>query len=213
MIEELGALPDPDGAAGSLLDSIDLIVPHQANKTMVTAAGGAGGPRAPTGSTSTSSTVGNASVGQHPAGHPRRGPRRRHHRARADLRARLRRRRRGRLRRDAARSRRRRHPSAVRARPGSSAGCVNAACTVTNLRRREGRVRLIRDYSTAAAGDRLSVVASAGPPAARSPSRLAGTTSPADAGVAAPPNRRMALTKRRDAPMPQGKAAPHGWMR
>jgi 3-oxoacyl-[acyl-carrier-protein] synthase-3 len=36
MIEEIGALPAPEGAAGSLLDSIDLIVPHQANKTMVT---------------------------------------------------------------------------------------------------------------------------------------------------------------------------------
>ena len=36
MIEELGALPDPDGKAGSLLESIDLVVPHQANKTMVT---------------------------------------------------------------------------------------------------------------------------------------------------------------------------------
>ena len=35
MIGELKALPDPDGTAGSLLDSIDLIVPHQANKTMV----------------------------------------------------------------------------------------------------------------------------------------------------------------------------------
>ncbi len=35
MIEELGALPDPDEKAESLLDSIDLIVPHQANKTMV----------------------------------------------------------------------------------------------------------------------------------------------------------------------------------
>jgi 3-oxoacyl-[acyl-carrier-protein] synthase-3 len=35
MIEELGALPDPAGGAGSLLDSIDLVVPHQANKTMV----------------------------------------------------------------------------------------------------------------------------------------------------------------------------------
>ena len=35
MISELEALPDPDGVAGSLLDSIDLIVPHQANKTMV----------------------------------------------------------------------------------------------------------------------------------------------------------------------------------
>lgn len=36
MIEELKALPDPDEIADSLLDSIDLIVPHQANKTMVT---------------------------------------------------------------------------------------------------------------------------------------------------------------------------------
>jgi len=35
MIGELTALPDPDGRAGSLLDSIDLVVPHQANKTMV----------------------------------------------------------------------------------------------------------------------------------------------------------------------------------
>ena len=34
MIDELGQLPDPDGAA-SLLESIELIVPHQANKTMV----------------------------------------------------------------------------------------------------------------------------------------------------------------------------------
>jgi 3-oxoacyl-[acyl-carrier-protein] synthase-3 len=36
MIDELNALPDPDGAAPTLLDSIDLVVPHQANKTMVT---------------------------------------------------------------------------------------------------------------------------------------------------------------------------------
>jgi 3-oxoacyl-[acyl-carrier-protein] synthase III len=35
MIDELIALPDPDGVAASLLESIDLIVPHQANKTMV----------------------------------------------------------------------------------------------------------------------------------------------------------------------------------
>jgi 3-oxoacyl-[acyl-carrier-protein] synthase-3 len=34
MIRELGALPQPDGT-GSLLDAIDLVVPHQANKTMV----------------------------------------------------------------------------------------------------------------------------------------------------------------------------------
>ena len=35
MIDELTVLPAPDGAAGSLLDSIDLIVPHQANRPMV----------------------------------------------------------------------------------------------------------------------------------------------------------------------------------
>ena len=35
MIDELRELPDPDGVASSLLDSVDLIVPHQANKTMV----------------------------------------------------------------------------------------------------------------------------------------------------------------------------------
>ena len=35
MIDELKVLPDPDGVEASLLASIDLIVPHQANKTMV----------------------------------------------------------------------------------------------------------------------------------------------------------------------------------
>jgi 3-oxoacyl-[acyl-carrier-protein] synthase-3 len=35
MIDELGALPAPEGRDGSLMDAIDLIVPHQANKTMV----------------------------------------------------------------------------------------------------------------------------------------------------------------------------------
>jgi 3-oxoacyl-[acyl-carrier-protein] synthase III len=35
MIGELTAIPHPDGGAGSLLDAVDLIVPHQANKTMV----------------------------------------------------------------------------------------------------------------------------------------------------------------------------------
>jgi 3-oxoacyl-[acyl-carrier-protein] synthase III len=36
MLDELRALPHPDGLAGaSLLDAVDLIVPHQANKTMV----------------------------------------------------------------------------------------------------------------------------------------------------------------------------------
>ncbi len=35
MLEDIRALPDPDGAAESLLASIELIIPHQANKTMV----------------------------------------------------------------------------------------------------------------------------------------------------------------------------------
>jgi 3-oxoacyl-[acyl-carrier-protein] synthase III len=35
MIDELKVLPDPDGVKDSLLQSIDLIVPHQANKPMV----------------------------------------------------------------------------------------------------------------------------------------------------------------------------------
>jgi 3-oxoacyl-[acyl-carrier-protein] synthase III len=35
MLDDIKALPDPDGVAGSLLDSIELIIPHQANKTMV----------------------------------------------------------------------------------------------------------------------------------------------------------------------------------
>ena len=35
MLEELGALPDPDGSGRTLLESIELIVPHQANKTMI----------------------------------------------------------------------------------------------------------------------------------------------------------------------------------
>src|SRR4029077_1068542 len=35
MLDDIRALPDPDGVAESLLASIELIVPHQANKTMV----------------------------------------------------------------------------------------------------------------------------------------------------------------------------------
>ena len=35
MIGELQDLPHPDGAPGSLVDAIDLIIPHQANKRMV----------------------------------------------------------------------------------------------------------------------------------------------------------------------------------
>jgi len=36
MMQELSAAPDPADPARSLLDSIDLVVPHQANRTMVT---------------------------------------------------------------------------------------------------------------------------------------------------------------------------------
>jgi 3-oxoacyl-[acyl-carrier-protein] synthase III len=43
MIAELRTLPHPDGQPGSLLDAIDLIVPHQANKTMVLAIARAAG--------------------------------------------------------------------------------------------------------------------------------------------------------------------------
>jgi 3-oxoacyl-[acyl-carrier-protein] synthase-3 len=43
MMGELRALPDPDGSPGSLLDVIDIVVPHQANKTMVAAMASAAG--------------------------------------------------------------------------------------------------------------------------------------------------------------------------
>ena len=44
MIGEPGTLPHPDGNShGNLLDAIDLVVPHQANKTMVTALSEAAG--------------------------------------------------------------------------------------------------------------------------------------------------------------------------
>ena len=35
MIGELKALPHPEGGAGSLMEAVDLIIPHQANKSMV----------------------------------------------------------------------------------------------------------------------------------------------------------------------------------
>jgi 3-oxoacyl-[acyl-carrier-protein] synthase III len=43
MIDELGAQPDPDDPGRTLLDSIELIVPHQANKTMILNAAGKAG--------------------------------------------------------------------------------------------------------------------------------------------------------------------------
>ena len=35
MMGELAQLPNPNGGGGSLIDAIDLVVPHQANKNMV----------------------------------------------------------------------------------------------------------------------------------------------------------------------------------
>jgi 3-oxoacyl-[acyl-carrier-protein] synthase III len=35
MIEELRGVPHPEGGGGSLLDAVQLVVPHQANQTMV----------------------------------------------------------------------------------------------------------------------------------------------------------------------------------
>jgi 3-oxoacyl-(acyl-carrier-protein) synthase III len=43
MIGELATLPHPDGGPGALLDAIDLVVPHQANRTMVVALAQAAG--------------------------------------------------------------------------------------------------------------------------------------------------------------------------
>src|ERR1700722_18609261 len=35
MLDELGAQPDPHDAGRTLLESVELIIPHQANKTMI----------------------------------------------------------------------------------------------------------------------------------------------------------------------------------
>ena len=43
MLDELGALPDPDDPGRTLLESIELIVPHQANKTMILSLAGRAG--------------------------------------------------------------------------------------------------------------------------------------------------------------------------
>jgi 3-oxoacyl-(acyl-carrier-protein) synthase III len=37
MMSDLADLPDPSGRAGSVLEAVDLVVPHQANKTMIVA--------------------------------------------------------------------------------------------------------------------------------------------------------------------------------
>lgn len=43
MMGELRSLPHPDGAEGALVDAIDLVVPHQANRTMVVELAGQAG--------------------------------------------------------------------------------------------------------------------------------------------------------------------------
>jgi 3-oxoacyl-[acyl-carrier-protein] synthase III len=43
MMGELQELPSPDGGAGALVEAIDLVVPHQANRTMVEELGGEAG--------------------------------------------------------------------------------------------------------------------------------------------------------------------------
>jgi 3-oxoacyl-[acyl-carrier-protein] synthase III len=43
MLDELGQLPDPDDAGRTLLEGIELIVPHQANKTMILSLAGKAG--------------------------------------------------------------------------------------------------------------------------------------------------------------------------
>jgi 3-oxoacyl-(acyl-carrier-protein) synthase III len=43
MMEELQRLPSPGGDSGALVDAIDLVVPHQANRTMVEQLGGEAG--------------------------------------------------------------------------------------------------------------------------------------------------------------------------
>ena len=43
MLDELGAQPDPDDPGRTLLESIELIVPHQANKTMILGLAGKAG--------------------------------------------------------------------------------------------------------------------------------------------------------------------------
>ena len=43
MLDELGSLPDPDDPGRTLLESIELIVPHQANKTMILSLAGRAG--------------------------------------------------------------------------------------------------------------------------------------------------------------------------
>ena len=111
MIDELQAQSDPDGVAPTLLDSIDLIVPHQANKTMVIKLAGAAGYRARPALLQHRDR--RQHIGrQHPAGHRRREERRRHQGAAAGLRPGLRRRSGRRVRRAPGRSGR--HRAGVR---------------------------------------------------------------------------------------------------
>ena len=113
MIDELGELRDPDDPGRTLLESIELIVPHQANKTMILDLAGRAG-LSPDQLYFNIGEMGNVSAAEHPDRDRRRGPRRRDHRPDPGLRARLRRRRRRRVRRAARRPRDRGRPEATR---------------------------------------------------------------------------------------------------
>ena len=112
MLDDIRALPDPDGVAQSLLAASNSIVPHQANKTMVDRTRDCR--RCVTRPAVLQHRPSRKHiVGQHSARHSRRCPRRRDHQAHKRLRARIRRRRGRRLRGSANRPRRdRRHESA-----------------------------------------------------------------------------------------------------
>ena len=141
MIDELQGQTDPDGKAATLLDSIDLIVPHQANKTMViklaAAAGVAAGP-AVLQHRDRRQHLGR----QHPDRHRRREGGRRHRQATSRLRAGLRRRRRRRIRGVAGRSGGHR-PGNGDVRTGRCTGRTRRGARSHALGERAGGLRLI----------------------------------------------------------------------
>ena len=140
MIEELRALPDPDGQAASLLDSVDLVVPHQANKTMVSQLATKAG-------LSLDSVyfniaqVGNASSASIPLAIHDAVRDRGNHRAGPHLRSRFRSRGRRRVRRHAGRPGDGRHHEPVPP-PGAARSVHNAAPARAVLGRHTPRVRL-----------------------------------------------------------------------
>ena len=73
MLDDIRALPDPDGVAESLLASIELIIPHQANKTMVIDLAKAAG-LSPGSAVFQHRAGGEHLLGEHSVGHSRRCP-------------------------------------------------------------------------------------------------------------------------------------------